>query len=129
MGRPRKKRAEEYTIEGEVTKEKIIDWLIKTKKVEKLAHNITKSGQPIVEDLIQEVWIFLLGYDEEKLKRAYLENYIDFLLVRIIHNQYFSTSSRFYFKFRKFQNYTDNIDDEKIRIKADRVEWMRGFES
>lgn len=48
------------------------------------------------EDLLQDVAVWILTYDNEKLNDAYRNKHVNALFTRIIQNQIYSNSSKFY---------------------------------
>lgn len=61
------------------------------------------------DDLIQEVILIVMEYDKEKIEQLYGSNQINFFLVRIIKNQFFSVNSPFYKQYRKFSSLSEEI--------------------
>lgn len=59
------------------------------------------------DDLKQELAIILLEYNQEKLKMMYDKKQIKFFLVRVIQFQYFSKTSPFYKKYKKYYQFLD----------------------
>lgn len=98
----------------------IVGRIAEEKRVEKIVDNINNIVRN-KEDLIQEIYMVLLEYDEEKLRTLYDNNQLNFFLVRIVKNQYFSKTSPFHRKYRKyydiindgdvFENNDDDVED------------------
>lgn len=88
----------------------IVGRIAEEKRVEKIVDNINNIVRN-KEDLIQEIYMVLLEYDEEKLRTLYDNNQLNFFLVRIIKNQYFSRTSPFH---RKYRKYYDIINDGDV---------------
>lgn len=59
------------------------------------------------DDLKQELAIILLEYNQDKLKEMYDKKQIKFFLVRVIQFQYFSKTSPFYKKYKKYYHFLD----------------------
>lgn len=59
------------------------------------------------EDLVQEIALVLLEYDDDKVERMYEKNEINYWLTRVIKNNYWSNTSQFYRKFKKFMGQVD----------------------
>ena len=55
----------------------------------------------------QELAIILLEYNQDKLKEMYEKKQIKFFLVRVIQFQYFSKTSPFYKKYKKYYQFLD----------------------
>ena len=86
------------------SKQTIIETLAKEKRVEALVENIAHHSLTAdLKDLCQMVYLILLEYDETKLLDLWVNDQINFFLVRIIINQYRSSNSPFHTLFRKFQ--------------------------
>lgn len=93
----------------------MLEQLAKDKVVENLCRNIGVSSN-YIDDLVQEVYLIMLEYDQEKLKQIYEKGEINYWLTRIIMNQYCSNTSPFYKKYRK---YYDFIDDNNLELGTD----------
>ena len=53
------------------------------------------------EEILQEMWLWLLTYDEAKLSDAYENGHLNALLTRYLQNQLRSKNSEFYYRYRK----------------------------
>lgn len=104
-----------------MTKYEIINTLAKEKKIEKFINNTAKTSAPELDDLAQDIYVYLLEYDDEKITGMYERNELDFFIARMIVNQYISTSSPFYTKYKKFLNNSEELKNKNI---ADSTEWM-----
>lgn len=109
-----------------MTKYEIIDKLAKEKKIEKFINNTAKTSAPELDDLAQDIYVYLLEYDDEKITGMYERNELDFFIARMIVNQYISTSSPFYTKYKKFLNNSEELKNKNI---ADSTEWMKIIET
>lgn len=67
-----------------------------------------------LEDFFQDLVLYLLSYDNEKLNNAHLNNHFNALVTRIIQNNIFSVTSPYYKNYRKFESKTEEISN-KIR--------------
>lgn len=67
------------------------------------------------EDFVQEIYLILLEYDEDKIKFMYDNGQLNFFITKVIKNQWFSKTSPYYKKYRKFW---DMIDDNKSGINC-----------
>lgn len=108
-----------------LTKYEIIDTIAKSRKVEEFITNTAKTYAPELEDLAQDVYMYLLEYDDEKIIGMYERNELDFFISRIITNQYISISSPFYTKYKKFLNNSNPIQNDNI---TETTEWMHQTE-
>ena len=104
-----------------MTKYQIINTLAKEKKIEKFINNTAKTSAPELDDLAQDIYVYLLEYDDEKICGMYERNELDFFIARMIVNQYISTSSPFYTKYKKFLNNSEELKNKNI---ADSTDWM-----
>ena len=75
------------------------------------------SNHPLKEDLKSELFLILCEMSDEKIIDAFNGNYINYLCVSIVKNQYHSSTSKFHKLFRKQKSvdYEFDIPDE--------VEW------
>jgi hypothetical protein len=67
------------------------------------------------DDLEQEIYMILLEYDQDKIMGMYEKGQLKFFIVRIVNNQWFSKTSPFYKKYKKYYSLIDegsvNSDD------------------
>ena len=92
----------------------IVEQLAKDKVVEGIARNL-KIPPDEINDLAQECYLILLEYDQNKLNRINKKNEIQYFITKIIMNQYFSKTSTYHYKYRKFyelinSKYTDGYE-------------------
>ena len=78
--------------------------------VEEICKNLGVSPK-YMDDLTQEIYLILLEYNQEKLQSIYDKGQLNFFLTRIIKNQYFSNTSPF---FKKYRKYYDMVDDNNV---------------
>lgn len=89
---------------------------------EKLVEDISKNigvSPKYFDDFVQEIYLILLEYDQEKLEAIYVKGDINFFLTRIIKNQWCSTTSPFYRKYRKYYEYADENKNNYINMDDD----------
>jgi hypothetical protein len=89
---------------------------------EKLVEDISKNigvSPKYFDDFVQEIYLILLEYDQEKLEAIYEKGDINFFLTRIIKNQWCSTTSPFYRKYRKYYEYADENKNNYINMDDD----------
>lgn len=91
----------------------IVEEIYKTNLLTELCENIgvTKND---MDDFLQEIYLILLEYDEEKLIEIYNKNQLKFFMVRIIQNQYHSKNSPFYMKYKRYQLKANELTEEII---------------
>ena len=65
------------------------------------------------DDIISDAWLWLLTYDEDKLRDAYDNKHLNALITRYLQNQLFSTTSEYYRKYIKFNTITENLENAK----------------
>jgi len=97
-----------------MSRNEIIDQLYRSYFINDLIDTIT-SNNKLKFDLKQELFIILLEMPEWRIKRAWNENYLNYMCVNILKKQYHSSTSPFHKKYRaeKFDELTDwNTSDE-----------------
>lgn len=70
---------------------------------------VDKNKLQFKEDLFQDIIEFLLRYDNAKLNNAYQNKHLNALITRMIINQLYSNTSRFYNSYLKFDQRSDEI--------------------
>lgn len=82
--------------------------------LEKMCKLMCKDDAQLVDDLIQEILLIVLEFKpDSKLEEVYNKGQHLFFIKRIINNQYNSTTSPFYKKYRKFASLTQTeLTDE-----------------
>lgn len=77
------------------------------------SYQLVKYGVPedLYDDLIQELSVVLLDYDNKKLNAIVEENHLNAFITGILVRMCYSTNSSFYRMFRKFSSITEDIDD------------------
>lgn len=68
------------------------------------------------DDFFQDLVLILLEYDNEKLNNAHNNNHINALITRIIMNNIYSVTSKYYKNYIKFNSNSDEITKEVINI-------------
>lgn len=90
----------------------VADKLARCRRVEDLVQRITgKTLDADLHDLCQMVYLVILTYDADKIEDLWTHGEIDFFLARIIRNQYFSKTSPFYRKIRKFRDRSNAMNN------------------
>ena len=95
-----------------MTKRELIDNIARDGLVERLVANVCHRRHRSLSDLVQMVYEALLKYDEEKLMRIHRRGALNFFIVRIIENLYFSRTSPYYRQIRRFAQHSDILKDE-----------------
>lgn len=93
-----------------MTKKEIIRSLAKDKTVEKL---IGKKTDFCVEDLAQDIYIYLLEKPAALIETLKDRGELIFYITAIIKNQVFSRTSEYYKKYKSMDHFV-NIDDMNI---------------
>ena len=97
-------------------KNRIVNELAKNKVVETMCVNMGVE-QSYFDDLVQEIYLIILEYDDNKIIKMYEQNQIKFFITRIIKNQYFSKNSTFYKKYKMYDQRQDN--NKEIESEGD----------
>lgn len=85
---------------------KILDELERDNIIRDMCMNMRVSPNDI-EDLIQEVYIILLEYSPNKIIEMYEKKQLKFFIVGILRRQYYSNTSPFYKKYKKYYTLVD----------------------
>lgn len=85
---------------------KIINELERNNTIRELCENMRVSSADI-DDLVQEIYLILLEYDNEKVINIYNNKQLKFFLVGIIQRQYHSVTSPYYKKYKKYYSLID----------------------
>ena len=95
-----------------MTKRELIDSIARERVVERLVTNVCHRHHRALPDLVQMVYEALLNYDGQKLLRIHQRSALNFFIVRVIGNLYFSRTSPYYRQIRKFSRMSDELRDE-----------------
>ena len=99
------------------TNSEIIEDIQKEGMIECIARNI-KVTDDYYDDFVQDMYLTLLEYDNEKLNEIYSKNQLKFFATRICLNNWNSSTSPFYCKYKRPLSHIDgNITLEKISDK------------
>ena len=90
-------------------KHRVVEILAQEQRVERLVRVICKVTSPILADLAQVIYLALLEYDNDKVVELYEKEQINFFLVRIIKNQWMSSTSPFYRIYRKSSRQSNEL--------------------
>lgn len=91
---------------------------------EKLVETICKNigvAEKYFDDFVQEMYLILLEYDQQKLQEIYNKGQLNFFLTRIIKNQWCSKTSTFYTKYRKYYDVID-LNNDGLNVYDDGCE-------
>lgn len=95
-----------------ITKAEIIQKIADDRMVEKLVNKIRKDDITDKQDLIQDIYLMLMEYDESKLQEIWNKKQMNFFLVKVVGNNIFSKTSPYYRKYKKFRDLTEEITQE-----------------
>jgi len=95
-----------------------------------ICKNISK-GHPSFEDLFQEVFLIIAEYDKQKIKEIHKKGQLKYFFTKIVMNNFNSTTSPFYSKYRK-NGYKVGINDlkhigEKVEKYDNKLDKMVDF--
>ena len=71
----------------------------------------------LMDDLAQEIYLILLNYKDETIITAHNRGELKFLIIRIIKNQFNSSTSAFYKVYRKGS--FDSLVDELVNLDGE----------
>lgn len=76
-------------------------------------YQLSKYSVPkdLLDDLVQEICLVLLTYDNDKLNAIFNENHLNAFITGILVRQLYSTNSSFYRKFRRFALNTNPLNN------------------
>lgn len=94
--------------------DRIIEELYREKVIRNIITNMNVFEGDI-DDLEQEIYTILLEYDVDKIIDMYNKKQLKFFIVGIITRQYFSKTSPFYKKYKKYYSLVDsNVDETSV---------------
>ena len=97
-----------------MTKNQILTMLYNDKNMDGIINKIT-SNNALKDDLKQDLFVILSEKDEEFIKDAYENHYLTYFCIRILKNQYHSSTSPFHKTHRKYKGQEINnleLEDE-----------------
>ena len=98
-----------------MTKNQILTMLYNDKNMDAIINKIT-SNNALKDDLKQDLFVILSEKDEEFIKDAYENHYLTYFCIRILKNQYHSSTSPFHKAHRKHKGQEINnleLQDEE----------------
>ena len=89
-----------------MTRNEIVESLGRERRVEQICAMVTHlpADHSDLLDLGQHIYLILLEYDEGKLQDLWEHDEINFLIVRLVLNNFRSAKSRFHYLFRVFRS-------------------------
>ena len=102
----------------EERRQEIINKIIKERLVETcVQYRLNKcKDEELKHDMVQELYLWLCSYDLKKLTDAYENNHLSALITRVLINQFFSNTSDFFKKYKRFSLKTTEITEEHEKI-------------
>lgn len=106
-------------------RDEIVQYLLKEHLIEDCVHyqTIRCNDDYLKQELTQEAWLWVMGYDIEKLSDAYENGHLNALVTRYLQNQWFSNRSAFHYTYRKKDRITDEITAETLQIPSEAPEY------
>jgi hypothetical protein len=103
-------------------RDEIVDRLAQDRLVERMVLGITHSRtlNADLKDLVQIVYLALLEYPEDKIVDLWESSAINFLVARIIMNQYRSSHSPFRDQVTRFRSLSEDLREFQAEIKETR---------
>lgn len=77
------------------------------------SHHVNK------EDILQDAWVWILTYNEDKLIDAFDNKHLNALITRYLQNQIYSTTSEYYRKYVRSEVTTEEITQKHKDTIAD----------
>ena len=98
-------------------KYKIIKKLAEEKTIETIINNIAKTNDDTLQDLAQMLYLDLLEKKDETIITLYEEKKLQYFLTRMVINSINSKTSRYYYLYKKYNDITDEIENERQNRK------------
>lgn len=93
-----------------MTRSEIIAEVAEQRAVERIVANVGHSGLTAdLSDLVQEIYMILLTYDEDKIIDLWENEELSYFIARIAINQYRSNNSPFHVVYRRFKEKSVDI--------------------
>lgn len=101
-----------------ISRSEIIDYLRESGLAARCLSYQMKGAVPAYwkEEMRQEMWLWLLTYDEDKLADAYRNNHLNALITRYLQNQLRSSTSAFYRRYKRPSLYQEEIGKEALNV-------------
>lgn len=100
-----------------MTKHEIVARIAEERRVEDIVSKVCKVSRVELDDLAQMIYEAMLLYDESKIVSLYEHGQLNYFIVRIVQNQFYSKTSQFYALFRKLSQ--RSIDVSSITTDFD----------
>lgn len=109
-------------MDDKITRNDVVDYLVKTRLIETCCEcQIAKrpSEKPLLNDLIQDMWVWAMTYDEKKLVNAYSHHHLNALITRTIVNNIWSTQSPFFKNYHRQESRQTEITERELNLPED----------
>lgn len=93
-----------------MTKYDIIAELAAQRRVEEIVRVVCKVARSDLDDLSQMIYEAMLLYNDEKILSLYTKGQINYFIVAVVRNQFYSDTSQYHYAFRKYQLRAVNVD-------------------
>lgn len=92
-------------------RDEVIDYLMKTDLLKRCCEcQFKKLGNmTFFDDFYQDMWEWVMTYNEDKLWDAYKNHHLNALITRCIQNNIFSANSPYYKKYVKYYRFNSEL--------------------
>lgn len=101
----------------ELTKNKIVEMLALSGKVEEMISNITKT--PASEDIIdlaQDIYLELLQKPDDLILELHSKGELLYFIVKVITNNIYSQNSPYYYKYMRYNKNRKPLSNEQDKL-------------
>ena len=95
-----------------MTKYEVLDIIAKEHLVERIVNKLLSSSKnpfDCPEDLIQDLYLILLGKDDDLIVNLYEKGELGYYLLKIARNQLLSVNSKYYYTYIKLGANSDDL--------------------
>ena len=95
-----------------MTKYEVIDIIAREHLVERIVNKLLSSSKnpfDCSEDLIQDLYLILLGKDDDLIVNLYNKGELAYYLLKIARNQLLSVNSKYYYTYIKLKANSDDL--------------------
>lgn len=100
-------------------RETIINSVIESGLLKKCVEYQVKKAKTEIQfrdDIEQDMWVWLMGYDIDKLSDAFENNHLNALFSKVLQNWIWSSTSPYHKQYRLFGQNSDEITNKEINI-------------
>lgn len=105
-----------------MTQDNIITTIKKDSLVERIVYSMLPSSRnpfDFPDDLIQDLYLYLLQKDQCFIERLYLSGELPFYILRMTRNQLLSKNSPYYYRYIKFRFSSEQIEGQEDKFISD----------